>query len=864
MSPLRGRLLLPLGLALLCASAANPGLPKGESKRQVPRADRHGDPLPAGALARIGTVRLRHSPGVLCLAFSPDGKTLASGGTDQTVRLWDIATGKQVRQLGKNLGEVSCLLFSPDGQYLYSAADDERRPVDTFRDLENNPGLVLVWDLATGKAVLRLAGPSGYVTSLALSADGTLLAGASQAGPPVLWETGTGKERFRLQKTPRKARSRLPEGLRATCLALSPDGKILARGQNWDGKVELCDTPGGKVLRTLEGSQGIHSLAFAPDGRTLAVADAGRAVTLWDIGAGKKIRQTGEHGGRPRSLAFAPGGKVLACASGRACYLWDADTGKELARLQGHQSVVRCLAFSADGKRLALAGGDGALRVWDLAAGKPLHPAFAEPTGEVSVALVGAGERLAVWHTLETEPWERLREKSSRRECVLHIWSDFRGQRAPHLVVGPVVGGAPLAVSPDGRLSALPGEEGLVRLVENASGKEVRRFGIRGKLHSAWPAEFSPDGKLLVVYSNETKKAGAGGFLQPHIRLWDVAAGTVVQELDEAFRLEGPPVCFSPCGQLLAVWESGGRRPTISLWDVATGKPAPRFKGKRIPASWFTFTSDGRFLIVGREWFVLFDPAEKGPRDQGVLVCELLTGKTVLRLEHLRGAVCGAASPDGRLLALGGEDGRVGLFDLDTGKLLRRLEGHRGAIRSLAFTPDGKALVSGSADTTALVWDVSAVAPPAGKPLAPGEVDKLWADLAGDDASLAYRALARLSQAPGQAVPFLKTRLRPVPTVSAERLRQLIADLDSRSYAKRTRATEELRALEETAVHALRAALKASPPLEVRRRLEGLLAAATSPVSRPEQRRALRALSCLERPGTAEAARASLRRLAAR
>jgi hypothetical protein len=320
------------------------------------------------------------------------------------------------------------------------------------------------------------------------------------------------------------------------------------------------------------------------------------------------------------------------------------------------------------------------------------------------------------------------------------------------------------------------------------------------------------------------------------------------------------------------------------LWSVASGKRIPRPEEDPIKGSWFAFTADGNFLITGGDvrgnWHVT-DKAE--PKDPGVGVRELLSGRTVVTLKELRGASCSAVSPCGRFLALGYDSGLVALYELDTGKLLRRLEGHRGAVTGLAFTPDGKALVSGSGDSTALVWDVAAVAPLAGKPPAPAELEKLWADLAGSDAGAAYRAMNRLSRAPMQAVPFLKARLRPIPTADPARLRPLIGDLDSRVYAARLRAMEALRSLELAAVPHLRGALKGALTLEARRRMEQLLAAAHDPAGSPAQLRAVRALVCLERPGTAEArallhelargdpqarrtqqARASLRRLAAR
>jgi WD40 repeat protein len=856
MAPVRGSLLLPVGLVLLCASGASPGPPAGEGKgaaRQgAARADRYGDPLPEGALARFGTVRLRHAAPVLCVAFSADGKLLASGSSDRTVRLWDVATGKPVRHLDGELGDAAQVLFSPDGNTLFVDARTFPGPLGMGTARAD---LVRALDLATGKEVRRFQGPGSFVTSLALTRDGKTLGATSDSGHLVLWDTATGRERLRRGPNP-------VDGAAAPHLALSPDGKTLATSRGRNGLIRLYDVASGKQLKSLVNSDPVSCLAFSPDGRTLAVNDAGKAIVLWDVGRGKRAHRTGEHAGHAHALAFAPDGKVLACASGPAVFLWDPATGKELARLEGHLGAVRCLAFSPDGKLLASGGGDRTVRLWDLGTRRPLHAYSGEPAGDVGVAVVAGGTRLALRHALTTESWGPGGSTSYKYLHALRLWSDFRRQGKAHGAAGPLVGHGSLVVSLDGRVCAVPGEKGLVRLLDTASGKELRAFGKRGGMRRASPVAFSPDGKLLAVESNEPPWHRHPVELRWSVRVWDVAAGTEVCTLKGHFGFTPPVVRFSPCGRVLATAESGLEPPTVSLWSAASGKQLPSPEGDSLRGSWFAFTPDGRYLIAGGDVLGIWGGVKKDePRDLGVQVRELLTGRTAVVLKDLRGANCNAVSPCGKFLALGFEDGRVRLYDLDTGKLLRRLEGHRGAVTALAFTPDGKALVSGSADSTALVWDVAAVAPPAGKPLAAAELAKLWADLAGSDAGVAHRALSRLSRAPQQAVPFLKARLRPIPAGAPERLRQLLADLDSRVYATRARAMGELRSLELAAVPALRDALKGALPLEARRRVGQLLAAAHDPASSPAQLRALRALACLERPGTA-AARALLRELA--
>jgi WD40 repeat protein len=891
-------LLVPFALGLLGPSAARPQPPaaegQGAARRGAPRTDRYGDPLPAGALARLGTVRLRHASQVHGLAFSPDGKTLAAGSYDSLVRFWDVASGGELRQPTCPLSRVWSLAFSPDGKTLYAGGQSGgywRIRVDG--EVVDSPHAVAVWDLKTGKA-RRLPAPFAFADSLALAADGKTLA-AGGMGPVVVWDAVTGRERLRVRA---ESQGKADDSGRvdwATQVALSADGKLLARGWAWAAKVDLFDSATGKLLRTFDGlRKGVSALAFSPDGRALAAGDASGGLGLWDLRTGKRLRQHAGQGEPARAVLFTPDSKVLACARGGACQLWDAGTGKELGRLDGHEGALTSLACSPDGKRLATACEDRTIRIWDLGTRKLLHPASNEPGGDVHVDITSGGRSLVVHRLGPRRGKEPGWSANGSWQYTLRFYERFRERPTP--APGMLVGGDPVVLSPDGKLAAVAARDGQVRVLEAATGKELRRLGAKNAKSHAWPAGFSPDGKLLAICgSGDSKPRPQGWGTGTHaVRVWDVATGKAVRGLAILFqsRLSGYQARFSPCGDVLTVAEGGmwTGEGKVSFWSARSGKPLPQLKGESLGGHWFAFTSDGRFVAVGgdrRTWEQhlrdqLSQPERAAPRDQDVQVRELLTGKVISRFGHPLGATCGNLAPDGRLLALGGEDGRIGLFDPATGKLLHRLEGHRGTVHSLAFTPDGEALVSGSADTTALVWDVAAVAP-TGKPPAAGELERLWVDLASNDASQAYRAVVGLSRAPKQTVPFLKSRLRAVPVVGAERLRQLIADLDSRSYATRTRATKQLGELDEIAVPALRAALKGGPPLEVRRRLEQLLALATRPVPAPDRVRALRALCCLERPATPEAraflyelaqgapearltqqARACLRRLAAR
>jgi hypothetical protein len=265
---------------------------------------------------------------------------------------------------------------------------------------------------------------------------------------------------------------------------------------------------------------------------------------------------------------------------------------------------------------------------------------------------------------------------------------------------------------------------------------------------------------------------------------------------------EGPyidAVAFSPDGRTLA---TGSHDQTVRLWDVATGAERRRLKGHQ-----------------GVVWSVAF-------------------------------------SADGKLVASGSLDETVRLWEVATGQEAHRLRGHSGWVLSVAFAPDGRSLVSGADDSTALVWSLS---PPAArgkagaKALGPADLEKLWDDLAGRDAARAYRAGWALVEEPGQAVAFLRGRLRPVVLADARRVRRLLADLDADDFAVREAASRELARLGAEAEPALRGALAGKPSAEVRRRVKDLLAEPPTPT--PAALRDSRAVQVLERIATTESRR---------
>jgi WD40 repeat protein/serine/threonine protein kinase len=286
-----------------------------------------------------------HADEAWAVAFSPEGRILASGSDDteddDMIKLWDPGTGQLLRGWRTGEGTISALAFSSDGQTLASAA---LCPSQNLR----------LWDVATGRLLTTLEGHTDRVRSVAFSPDGTRLASAGSDRTIRLWDGHSGRPLLTLSGHSDTVRK----------VAFSPDGHTLASASN-DRSVRLWSVNTGKVIRELRTLQKCSAVAFAPDGALLASADEGGDITLWDPTTGDRKSTIHSDHDQLFTLAFSPDGCALAAAgSSRIIRIWDVLTSQELLALPGHAAQINAVAFSPDGRTLASCSHDGAVRLW--------------------------------------------------------------------------------------------------------------------------------------------------------------------------------------------------------------------------------------------------------------------------------------------------------------------------------------------------------------------------------------------------------------------------------------------------------------------------------------------------------------------
>jgi WD40 repeat protein len=878
--------------------------------KQPPRVDHLGDPLPPGALARLGTTRFRQNGTIQFVGYSGDGKTLMAASTDQTLRFWEAGTGKELRRLPVKTSDASLMRFgisrgpsvalSGDGKTLALGLDTgECTLVDvasgkTLRTFKTAPEQDKNIGIDFGGEVARFTLAHNGRTLMALDRgrfrpDGSKLR---------LWDTTTGK--LVRQLNPKDGSSLI------TAAALSRDGQtvLVVDGPHPDRKADkpppppkgqkmpkepgpkfrLLSVATGTLIRSIEGAPGTTSaVRFAPDGKNVVAAGEDGTIRLLEAATGKeRTRMTGKPG-QALDVFFSPSGTRVFTVGPTEVTLWDLRSGQELRRFQqsaepaDNRAKIRFgpdatmpappTALSPDGHTLALPA-QATVALWDVETGKRLSVSEGHRDRIDSVAFSPKGDSLL----------------TGSGDSTLALWDIRTGKRKFELTKQ-----TPDAGPPNQRFGP----------------EQFDLFRVRGG--------FSPDGKSI-----------AGLWWHGRVHLWDAASGKLRHHLGEATAMGYTAFAFAPGGRAVAANGLGG---SVVFWDTATGKQsrqftwmpkeAPLIPGTRMEGGIFTlsFSDDGRVLLGGamliepRGLRVLVDGWElasgrkrvaldnrmsfaDGPGSideiaraldsfvvsflfspDGKLVAEVgfstiklrdFTHNKDLRVLGGRDVLASTAtfSPDGKHLLAGQRDGTLRVWDVKTGEVLVDFPTQQGPVTGLAFSADGETLATGSKDTTVLLWDWSHVSTQAKPPKARPQLGKLKAkelvaDLGGTDAARAYKAILALSAHPDEAIPLLKPVLTPGKPMKVEpgQVKKLLADLESKEAATRDKAEKELAELGKAVKKALEGKLAGKPAEDTTNRLKRLLARLEAGEMSATVLRAIRAIEVLERIATPAARR---------
>jgi WD40 repeat protein len=766
--------------------------------------------LPAGAVLRLGTNAFK-VPGVCGVAFRANGDLVALD-RELTLHTWpsNRVTAPALLPI-PHKPKPKHMAISADARFAAAVWDNA----------------VTVWDVAGARPSEVLTRPAKNAHIVLFSPDATWLAvgdGRRQ------WET------VLLCHLPTRVWHEIPLPAAGDhSLSFSADGKRLA-AMNRD-TVAVMDTADGRdVMRRAVNDLSPAAVALSASGDTLAVLSApllGRApkpVVLFAVASGEPAADLKPAAVRSHWVSFGPDRKTLLLGGEDGVHVWDAIKGEDVRTLPGPRSSAP--VFAPDGRRWA-AHSEGAVFVWDLATGRPAYPEQFEAghTDQILGVAVSPDSRL-------------IATDSGDNEFI--VWAADTGR-----LLWRVWSPGPGVFTPDSRSVITVGEDWATPVLRDAAtGRVVRRFVLppdRANQEFVQSMRPSGDGKTLATDACPFTQPGPATY---RVR-WDVATG---KELDRVeikselmVRVLGThrPV-YSPDGEWFPGW--GG------LFRTATGElhPLPWPAGTGQGWGLSRFAADSRLvasMCVGQKGDGNWDLSRTA-----VVVYDLGTRTAIEVPTRLPFGM--ALSPDGRTLAVLGEDD-VSLWDVATGKLRRRFEVTNGrAVRreGVAFTPDGRRLLSCSGDSTVLIWDVTGLTSAAVPPAATAsDLDAWWSALAADDPWAGHQAVWALIGRPAQAVPLLRERMKPA-AISAEKLTSLIQQADAPRFADRAAADGELRRLGDIASPALRAALLAGPSPEQRQRIEALLKVCEDPTA-GEPLRTIRAVAVLERAGTADSQR---------
>jgi WD40 repeat protein len=654
-------------------------------------------PLLATALAqtpKVEIVPITPPHMAYSVAFSPDGARVLSGGFDNTMMLWDVATGRLLRTFLGHTNTIRSVAFSPNGTSALSASQDST---------------MKLWDVSSGQLLHTYGGHTGTINSAHFSPDGSQIVSGSRSflgddDSVRLWDTATGQQ-LRMFYGPGLQGRRHPGGFQRNVrstpgevnfVVFSPDGTRIAGGSDADPwassdppvsgtrlvsidhpAVRVWDAATGRLLQIFLGhSEAVNSIAFSADGRQIISASMDKTLKLWDIESGHLVRTFTGHSYGVTSVAFSPdGSRVLSGSYDTTLKLWEVSSGRLIRTFEGASASVNAVAFSPDGKYALSSGTDNALRLWDVATGHIVRTFGDQSSGINSLAVSPNGGLIL----------------SGGDDQLVKLW-DVASARLLRILTKHTAAVQQVAFSANGELMLSGAADGGINIVHTAGGDRSVAFKQDGYSSSA---AFSPDGADALYGTSDGV-----------VNLLDLQSGHLTRKLmhprktgllcsQSACRKAINGVTFSADGTQIA---TTGEDSTIKVWSATTGSLLRTFDVRTVePNGWpqtVRFSPDGANVL-------------SGDLDAVMRLWSVTTGSLVRHFDGHSGPVSAVAfSPDGALILSGSWDASVNLWDANTGRLIRTLKGHLGKVSSVAFFPDGTRAVTAGDDTTMKIWNL--------------------------------------------------------------------------------------------------------------------------------------------------------------
>ena len=674
--------------------------------------------------------RRSHDDEVGIVAVHPSGKWVASGSDDGAIQIWETSTGDLVSQFMHD-SAVHDLAFSPDGMQLVSGSSD---------------GTARVWNVFTGEELSRMVYNS-FVATVAFSPDGKWVASGGCDEFDVEWACRSGSARVWEAKTGREL-SRVDYGYYVLAIAFSPDGSWVVAGvAPWGNNLQIWEASTGKVVSTMSSfhKSGVWTVAFSPDGNWVAAGGCDKrsgmktpcyegSARVWDSTTGEEVALL-PHAGDVQTIEFSPDGKLIASGGNDGlARVWQVNKNQEIAQLP-HEGIILSVTFSPDGNRVASAGSNAIIRMWNLSE---------NGTNPRQISDDKAGYRSSVSFSPDGK-WvasDRCDQRLSGFSIPIcasnkaHVWEVSTGQEVSSISHNDEI--SAIAFNPDGQWVASGGRDGVILIWQSSTGHEQTRL-----LHDEEVSSivFSPDGNLI-----------ASGSADSTARIWNAKTG------DELFRMRHDDaitsIAFNPSGDQIL---TGSKDSTLRLWNTFTGKEITLMLHDA-PVTSIAFSPDGKMLLSGSEdgtariWDaitgeeisrmvhsgkvndVAFIPDSNWvvsiSDDRTARVWDAATGDEIVRVNHEYAVRVMAVSEDGKWIVTGEEqrpftgaisvdeaktlvNSTIRVWETSSGKEIARMThdnnfnnsvGIPGGIRSVAFSPDGKWIVSADEVGYVIAW----------------------------------------------------------------------------------------------------------------------------------------------------------------